>query len=130
MRAHIIEGGKVVNTIEVESLDFLPNLIDAALGGKIGDLWDGNAFSAPPQDDSLRRAEILAQIDKLERDSMLNRGSRELELRLMEKEAAELAASMSTPENVVTMEQVLAEVPYYAKVKALDDQIAELRGQL
>ena len=37
MKAHIIENNKVVNTIEVESLDFLPNLIDGSIGG-IG--WD------------------------------------------------------------------------------------------
>ena len=33
MRAHIIENNKVVNTIEVESLDFMPNLIDGSIGG-------------------------------------------------------------------------------------------------
>ena len=37
MKAHIIENNKVVNTIEVESLDFMPNLIDGSIGG-IG--WD------------------------------------------------------------------------------------------
>lgn len=33
MKAHIIENGLVVNTIEVDSLDFLPNLIDGSIGG-------------------------------------------------------------------------------------------------
>ena len=33
MNAHIIENGIVVNTIEVESLDFMPNLIDGSIGG-------------------------------------------------------------------------------------------------
>ena len=33
MRAHQIENGVVVNTIEVESLDFLPGLIEATDGG-------------------------------------------------------------------------------------------------
>lgn len=47
MRAHVIENGVVVNTIEVESLDFLPNLVDATEGG-IGWLYDGQAFSPPP----------------------------------------------------------------------------------
>jgi hypothetical protein len=37
MKAHIIENGKVVNTIVVDSLDFMPNLIEATHGG-IG--WD------------------------------------------------------------------------------------------
>lgn len=47
MRAHVIEGGKVINTIEVESLDFMPGLIDAAQGGKIGDFWNGGGFTTP-----------------------------------------------------------------------------------
>ena len=47
MRAHIIENGVVVNTILVDSLDMLPNLIDAELGGSIGDLYDGTTFTTP-----------------------------------------------------------------------------------
>jgi hypothetical protein len=47
MRAHQIENGKVINTIEVESLDFLPNLIEATDGG-IGWLLDGTTLTAPP----------------------------------------------------------------------------------
>nr|WP_315467160.1 hypothetical protein [uncultured Undibacterium sp.] len=44
MRAHVIENGKVVNTIEVDTFDVLPNLIDASLGGQIGDGWDGTVI--------------------------------------------------------------------------------------
>jgi len=47
MKAHIIENTRVTNTIEVESLSFMPHLIDASLGGKIGDLWDGSIFKNP-----------------------------------------------------------------------------------
>lgn len=47
MRAHIIKDGKIDNTIEVESLDFMPGLIDAALGGKVGDTWDEVSFTSP-----------------------------------------------------------------------------------
>jgi hypothetical protein len=47
MRAHVIEDGVVTNTIIVDSLDFMPNLIDASLGGTIGDLWDGHVFTKP-----------------------------------------------------------------------------------
>jgi len=44
MRAHVIEGGVIVNTIVVESLDFLPGLVDAdKVGGSIGDGWDGSS---------------------------------------------------------------------------------------
>jgi hypothetical protein len=38
MKAHVIESGKVVNTIEVESLDFMPGLVAAPEGTGIG--WD------------------------------------------------------------------------------------------
>lgn len=49
MRAHVIESGVVVNTIEVDSLDVFPEmlLIDAALGGQIGGSWDGQVFTPP-----------------------------------------------------------------------------------
>lgn len=47
MRAHVIENGIVVNTIEVDSLDILPNLIEATEGG-IGWSYDGHKFTAPP----------------------------------------------------------------------------------
>lgn len=48
MRAHIIENGIVTNTIEVERLDFLPNLIDGPEGG-IGWTWDGETLAPPPE---------------------------------------------------------------------------------
>lgn len=46
MRAHVIKDGVVVNTIMVDSLDVLPNLIDGETGG-VGDLWDGTTFTKP-----------------------------------------------------------------------------------
>lgn len=61
MRAHIIEKDKVVNTIMVDSLDFMPNLINAAMGGALGDLWDGKTFRKP-----LPTAEALAIIAEAE----------------------------------------------------------------
>ena len=63
MRAHILENGVVVNTIEVESLDFLPNLVEATVGG-IGWTYDGQTFSAPvavpdvPQSVTMRQARL------------------------------------------------------------------------
>ena len=47
MRAAAIENGKVVNVIEVDNLNILPNLVDGA-SGNIGDSWDGEQFSASP----------------------------------------------------------------------------------
>lgn len=51
MRAHIIEGGAVTNTIVVNTLSDLQGvtLIDAAMhGGGIGWLWDGDTLTPPP----------------------------------------------------------------------------------
>ncbi len=47
MKAHILENNKVVNTIEVKSLDFLPNLIDGSVGGIGWDYIDGKL--TPPE---------------------------------------------------------------------------------
>jgi hypothetical protein len=46
MQAHIIENGVVVNTIEVESLDFMPGLIEATDGG-IGWTYADGVYTAP-----------------------------------------------------------------------------------
>lgn len=43
MRAHVIENDKIVNTIEVDSLDFMPGLVDASAGGQPGDGWVSGA---------------------------------------------------------------------------------------
>lgn len=37
MRAHVINDGVIANTIEVDSLDVIPGLVDASIGGSIGD---------------------------------------------------------------------------------------------
>lgn len=47
MRAHVIESGVVVNTIEVESLDFQPGLVDGSNGGAIGDRYEDGIFIEP-----------------------------------------------------------------------------------
>ena len=85
MRAHIIENGIVTNTIEVESLDFLPNLVSAESGGTIGDRYENGEFLSPlpepPSDD-----ELFSRL-RIERDTRINsvlwmreRHSDELEL--------------------------------------------------
>lgn len=46
MKAHVIENNTVTNTIEVDSLDFMPNLIEATEGG-IGWSYTDGVLTAP-----------------------------------------------------------------------------------
>ncbi len=69
MQAHIIEDGIVVNTIEVLSLDALAgvDLVDASLGGKIGDsLVEGEFVSpeppVPPVPERVTRRQALSAL--------------------------------------------------------------------
>ena len=52
MKAHVIEDGKVVNTIEVDSLDFMPGLIEAPEDTGIGWKYIDGIFS-PPHSESI-----------------------------------------------------------------------------
>jgi len=70
MRAHLIENGVVVNTIEVDSLDFMPNLVEAT-DGSIGWLYNGSKFTNPnppvvaTPSPVLTKEELLAQLNIL-----------------------------------------------------------------
>jgi hypothetical protein len=73
MRAHIIENGVVVNTIEVDSLDFMPGLIEAPEGTGIG--WsyvDGQFVDSRPKPPEPTPApaptkeELLAQLQAIQ----------------------------------------------------------------
>lgn len=48
MKAHIIENNKVVNTIEVESLNFMSNLIDGSVGGIGWEYVNGELIEPTP----------------------------------------------------------------------------------
>jgi hypothetical protein len=67
MKAHQVKNGVVVNTIEVESLNFMPNLINGETGG-IGWLWDGETLTPPPEPQKTAdelQAEARAQRNQL-----------------------------------------------------------------
>lgn len=53
MKAHIIENDIVINTIEVDSLDFMPNLVEATDGG-IGWSYSDGVFAAPVISDEVK----------------------------------------------------------------------------
>ena len=50
MKAHVIQNGVIANTIEVDALDVIPGLVDASIGGSIGDSFvDGVVVPKPAQ---------------------------------------------------------------------------------
>ena len=50
MKAHVIQNGVIANTIEVDALDVIPGLVDASIGGSIGDSFvDGFVVPKPAQ---------------------------------------------------------------------------------
>lgn len=61
MRAHVIDNAVVVNTIEVESLDFLPGLVSADHGGTIGDRYEAGQFIAPVATATVPRSVTMRQ---------------------------------------------------------------------
>jgi hypothetical protein len=65
MRAHQLDENNVIlNTINVASLDDLPNLIDASLGGQIGDQWNGGTeFASPTPDLGQIKANLAAKVE-------------------------------------------------------------------
>lgn len=67
MKAHIIENDVVTNTIEVESLDFADNLVEAT-EGSIGWSYINGVFSEPvvtftPEEIRTKRDLLLAESD-------------------------------------------------------------------
>lgn len=68
MRAHVIENGKVINTIEVASLDFIPNLIEATEGGIGWDYVDG--ILIPPPQPQIPES-VLAEMARMQRNGLL-----------------------------------------------------------
>ena len=73
MRAHVIEAGRIVNTVEVETLDVLPGLVAAQGSEGIGWLYDGHVFAAPAPDLTALRAAHWEAI-KSERDKRIQTG--------------------------------------------------------
>jgi hypothetical protein len=72
MKAHVITDGKVSNTIVVESLDVLPNLVEATEGG-IGWAYADGVFTAPPEPEVVAttpaaptKEQLLAQLQAIQ----------------------------------------------------------------
>ena len=86
MKAHIIENGIVVNTIEVESLDFMPNLIDGSIGGigwkyENGELIEPEIIIEVPQTITPRQLRLqLLTIGLLDEVEALCNANREMQI--------------------------------------------------
>lgn len=72
-----------------------------------------------------KRIMILAEIDALERNSLLNRGSREMQIWQLEDEARKYSETYG-----ISIELILSGNIYYPQVKALDAAAKALRDQL
>jgi hypothetical protein len=68
MKAHVIENNIVTNTIKVDSLDFMPNLVEATEGG-IGWSYVDGVFTEPA--DTRTDEEIAAEV-RTDRDAKLS----------------------------------------------------------
>ncbi len=87
--------------------------------------WDGDKIKRKPlteEEKAVKRAAFLSAIDNTERQYLMNRGSREFDIALIEEKAPAIAAAKG-----ITVAQVLALSPYYQKLKAVDNEITALR---
>lgn len=67
MKAHVVENGVVVNTVEVNSLNDLPNLVEATSGG-IGWTYENGVFvepAAPAPQPEKTKEQLLAELQAL-----------------------------------------------------------------
>lgn len=70
MNAHQLDvNGVIINTIVVESLDFMPNLVEATEGG-IGWTYANGVFTSPPEPEVVApvaptKEQLLAQLNAL-----------------------------------------------------------------
>jgi hypothetical protein len=130
MRAHQLDGnGLIINTVVVADLSVLPNLIDAAIGGGIGDsVIDGVLVPKTEGINAVkeqRRASILQTIDSIERQYLANRGAREMDIEILRREAAQKSQETGVP-----VEDILSASPYYTKLILVDNQCRALRAEL
>lgn len=70
MRAHVIENNTVVDTIEVDSLDFIPDLIDGSIGG-IGWVLEDGELRDPSAPNAKELLERQWQAVRVERNALL-----------------------------------------------------------
>ncbi len=70
MKAHVVEDGVVTNTVIVNSLSDLPNLVEATSGG-IGWTYDGSSFTDPNALTQSQLNEIKSASNRSKRNDLL-----------------------------------------------------------
>ena len=68
MKAHVVKDGKIVNTIIVDSLDFMEGLINAELKkniGGIGDSYNGSKVIRAKEKAEKKKPKEVRLIEKL-----------------------------------------------------------------
>jgi len=70
MKAHVVEDGVVTNTVIVDSLSDLPNLVEATSGG-IGWTYDGSSFTNPNALTQSELDEIKSASNRSKRNDLL-----------------------------------------------------------
>ena len=70
MKAHVVEDGVVTNTVIVDSLSDLPNLVEATSGG-IGWTYDGSSFTDPNALTQSELDEIKSASNRSKRNNLL-----------------------------------------------------------
>lgn len=84
--------------------------------------WSGAAPVAADTPAIDPKIDIQAQIDAIERETMTNRGARELHIGIMRREGQAMGLADDPA--------IAAKVPYFAKLIAIDAQVRALRAQL
>lgn len=125
----VVTSDSVVSSTTVYPLVAIPGyqILDVSVPGNfaLGRFsWDGsNVVEIPPVVDKVAQAAALqAQIDNLERTMIENRGSREFHMQEM--------LQFGPAQNYPTEADLIAHVPYYAKLKQQNDLISSLRAQI
>lgn len=122
-----IENGYVVELVALDdAIDiadaFHPSLVFVQSDdAQLGDEYNGGVFQRPIPP-APTTADIQAQIDAIERETMTNRGARELHIQILRREGQAMG--------LVDDAAIAAKVPYFAKLVAIDTQIRALRSQL
>jgi hypothetical protein len=72
MRAHQIKNELIVNTILVKNLKVLPNLIDASLGGEIGDTYKNGVITPKAKPPKEKKNITLKELTTAEHVKLIN----------------------------------------------------------